>query len=386
MRICKAFTAVPVLMLALFVAMAQADDRAIKRRTDAADGPEKRYALIIGNGDYSVGRLKKILVRDVYLARSSGYDESKPGDGWLTVKANVPGAEVWVNDSKYGKAPLTLKMVENVEYRIRVTAVGYEPYTKRVVMKPDEDRKVNALLEGVTNSLGMAFVWIEPGSFMMGSPEDEPGRNDDETQHWVTLTKGFYMGTTEVTRGQWQALMEENPSEFEDCGDDCPVENVTWDGVQEFIQKLNRRDRANYRLPTEAEWEYAARAGTTTPFSYGIGLSKCQANCAGRDLLRGCGKGEYRRQTIPVGSLNAPNAWGLHDMHGNVWELCADWYGEYPTGAVIDPVGPDSGENHVLRGGSLANFARDCRSAIRIRDIPMDRFFYVGFRLVRSSP
>ena len=188
----------------------------------------------------------------------------------------------------------------------------------------------------------------------MGSPPDEPGRFDSETQHRVTLTRDFFMGTTEVTQGQWKAVMGNNPSHFDECGDDCPVEKVSWDDVQEFIKKLSRMDGREYRLPTEAEWEYAARAGTTTPFTYGRCLSTDQANYDGNYPLSGCDKGEYRKRTIPVGSLDAPNAWGLHDMHGNVWEWCQDWYGNYPSGSVTDPTGPSSGSTGSFAAGAGA--------------------------------
>jgi len=236
----------------------------------------------------------------------------------------------------------------------------------------------------ITNSIGMKFVYIQPGSFMMGSPESEPKRDDDEKQHKVRLTKGFHMQTTEVTQGQWKAVMGSNPSGFKDCGNDCPVEQVSWNDVQKFIKKLNKKEKSDkYRLPTEAEWEYAARAGTSTAFSFGKCLSTDQANYDGRYPLKNCPKGEYRRKTLPVASF-APNAWGLHDMHGNVWEWCQDWYGEdYPSGAVTDPGGPSTGSVRVLRGGSWRNGAGYCRAAVRYRDTPDVRFRSIGFRLVR---
>lgn len=237
----------------------------------------------------------------------------------------------------------------------------------------------------VTNSIGMEFVYIQPGTFKMGSPPNESGRDNDERQHRVTLTKGFYMQTTEVTQRQWKAVMGSNPSKFKNCGDDCPVETVSWDDVQEFIRKLNRREGGNkYRLPTEAEWEYAARAGTDTPFAFGHCLSTDQANYNGNNPLSGCSKGVYRKGTISVASFQ-PNSWGLYDMHGNVWEWCQDWFGNYPLGSITNPTGPFGGSYRVNRGGGWYSFAWYCRSANRDRLSPGGRGNFLGFRLLRTA-
>jgi len=240
----------------------------------------------------------------------------------------------------------------------------------------------------ITNSIGMKFVYIEPGSFDMGSPSDEPERYDNETQHKVTLTQGYYMQTTEVTQKQWRSVMGDNnnPSKFKECGDKCPVEKVSWNDVQKFIKKLNKKEGVStYRLPTEAEWEYAARAGTTTPFSLGDGkcLSTDQANYRGTHPMPGCPKGEYREETVPVASFQ-PNGWGLYDMHGNVYEWCQDWYGDYPNGSVTNPVGPRVGEDRVMRGGGWNDLGRFVRSADRYWDVPGDRWHNIGFRLARG--
>jgi len=238
--------------------------------------------------------------------------------------------------------------------------------------------KAQATAKPIVNALGMRFVPIPPGSFVMGSPPDEPGRDDDERQHRVTLSRGFHMQTTEVTQGQWKAVMGDNPSGFRACGDDCPVEGLSWDMVQAFIDKLNRLEPGKrYRLPTEAEWEYAARAGSAGPFATGDCLSTAQANYNGEHPLPGCAKGTFRQGPMPVASF-APNAWGLYDMHGNVWELCQDWYGEYPRGEVTDPKGPPTGSHRVVRGGSWRFHASFARSANRFRNIRD----FTGFRLV----
>jgi formylglycine-generating enzyme required for sulfatase activity len=219
-------------------------------------------------------------------------------------------------------------------------------------------------------------VYISPGTFMMGSPESEEDRDNDEDRHEVTLTQGYYLQTTEVTQGQWQAVMGDNPSYFESCGADCPVEMVSWDDIQEFIKELNQRDSDyQYRLPTEAEWEYAARAGSETRFGFGDSDETLKEYAWFKD--------NSGRETHPV-SEKRPNKWGLYDMHGNVYEWCQDRYGDYPTGSVTDPQGPSSGAYRVLRGGSWYYGARNCRSAIRLRSSPDDRYDDDGFRLTAS--
>ncbi len=242
----------------------------------------------------------------------------------------------------------------------------------------------------ITNALGMEFVYIEPGTFMMGSPEDEPGRRGNETQHEVTLTQSYYIQTTPVTQGQWKAVMGDNPSYFENCGSDCPVEFVSWFDAQEFIAALNQQGATTgYVLPTEAQWEYAARADSTTAFANG----PITETGSGYDpVLDRMGWYFYNSQvnyspamqgkgTHPVAQKD-PNAWGLYDMHGNVWEWVADWYGSYPTTAVVDPTGPAWSNFRVMRGGSWNYFAWSCRSAYRDYINPGIRFSYIGFRLV----
>jgi len=237
----------------------------------------------------------------------------------------------------------------------------------------------------ITNSIGMKFVYIPPGTFMMGSPKDDPERTDNEKQHKVTLTEGFYMQTTEVTQGQWKAIMGSNPSHFKDCGDNCPVEQVSWNDIQVFIGKLNQKEGAGYRLPTEAEWEYAARAGTDTPFAFGKCLSTDQANYNGSLPLKGCVTGSERGKTVSVGSFS-PNAWGLYDMHGNVYEWVRDyWKEDYPSGTVTDPTGHISGKERVLRGGSWNFDAQNCRSAVRNSASPGRRDRIIGLRLMHSE-
>jgi sulfatase modifying factor 1 len=233
--------------------------------------------------------------------------------------------------------------------------------------------------EPFTNSLGMKFVWIPPGNFVMGSPMEEKERRSDESQHKVTLTKGFYMGVYTVTQEQYETVMGNNPSRIKD-EKNLPVEQVSWDDCQEFVKKLWEKDKKLYRLPTEAEWEYCCRAGTKTPFSFGETISTEQANYRG-DFVYGNGKkGVDRKRTTPVGGFPA-NAWGLHDMHGNVLQWCEDWYGEYHKNDVIDPQGPEKGESRVLRGGSWFDDPRFCRSAFRNWDVPGTRIGIYGLRV-----
>ena len=225
-----------------------------------------------------------------------------------------------------------------------------------------------------TNSIGMKFVWIPPGNFVMGSPKEEKERQPDESQHRVTLTKGFYMGVYAVTQEQWQGVMGNNPSEFKGKKN-LPVEQVSWDDCQVFIKKLKEKDKKQYRLPTEAEWEFACRSGTATPYYFGETISTDQANFNGESI-----QGLFRKNSLPVGSFPA-NRWGLHDMQGNVWQWCQDWHGDYPQKDAVDPQGPDAGQFRELRGGSWINHHHYCRSGCRLGRLPGLRSNNLGFRL-----
>ncbi|MFM7129761.1 MAG: formylglycine-generating enzyme family protein, partial [bacterium] len=239
----------------------------------------------------------------------------------------------------------------------------------------------------ITNSIGMKLKLIPAGTFIMGSPIEEDGADDDEEEHKVTLSKDYYLGIYEVTQGQYEQVMGNNPSHFQKRvlkkrdSSMYPVEQVSWNDAVEFCERLSslpeeKKAGRVYRLPTEAEWEYAFRAGSKTAFTFG-------------DNANGLGAyawfvGNSEGQTHPVGEKK-PNAWGLYDMHGNVWEWCSDWYGAYPKQTVTDPVGPREGSDRVFRGGGWSRDATDCRSAIRYGIIPTigDRDF--GFRVALSS-
>jgi formylglycine-generating enzyme len=225
-----------------------------------------------------------------------------------------------------------------------------------------------------------AFRWIAPGAFLMGSPEDEPERYSNETQHQVTLTQGYWLADSTCTQALWRAVMGNNPSHFQD-NENNPVEQVSWNDAQQCIEKLKGLiPNLNARLPTEAQWEYACRAGKTTPFSFGENITPKQVNYEGNYPYARGETGLYRKKTVPVKSL-PPNPWGLYEMHGNVWEWCSDWYGDYPLAPIVDPMGPSQGAARVLRGGSWIGDGGRTRSANRRRLGPGNRSGHIGFRL-----
>ena len=229
---------------------------------------------------------------------------------------------------------------------------------------------------------GIEFVKIPPGEFLMGSTSRH-ARDDEKPVTRVRISKGFYLGKTEVTQSQWQAVMGDNPSYSKDGGDDSPVESVSWTDVQKFIGKVNARSvGGRYRLPTEAEWEYAARAGTTTD-TYAGNVTEPNGNdpTVNRIAWYRANSGGRPQQ---VGQ-KAPNEFGLYDMLGNVWEWVEDWYGHYPGGAATDPAGPGSGSARVIRGGNWDLIAGDCRSANRFRFLPGFGVHILGFRLLREE-
>ncbi|HEX8916356.1 MAG TPA: formylglycine-generating enzyme family protein, partial [Humisphaera sp.] len=228
------------------------------------------------------------------------------------------------------------------------------------------------------NSIGIEFVRISPGSFDMGSGAGEPGRAADEGSHRVTLTRPFYLATTKVSQRQWERVMGANPSHFR--GPDLPVDQATWEEAAEFCRRLGAAEGRAYRLPTEAEWEYAARAGTTTPFGVGATIGSETANFDARVQSALSVGGEYRARTTPVAAF-AQNAWGLRDMQGNLCEWCSDWYGAYADGPVVDPTGPVTGTERVCRGGSWDMIPRHCRAANRGKCPQGYRTYRIGVRV-----
>jgi len=248
-------------------------------------------------------------------------------------------------------------------------------------------------VEGRFGSATQRLRWLPAGEFWMGSPEDEPERFEDERRHRVVLTQGLWLADTACTQALWQAVLGENPSRFSNDPEN-PVEQVSWlDITQRFLPALNALvPGLQATLPTEAQWEYACRAGTDTPYWFRAQVTTAQVNYDGDYPYAGGPKGEYREHTVRVKALPA-NGWGLHQMHGNVWEWCEDVMGEYPEVAAIDPRGPlvephpggaVSGRRRVLRGGGWLGIGGNCRSAYRYANGPVERHDYFGFRLARG--
>jgi formylglycine-generating enzyme required for sulfatase activity len=260
----------------------------------------------------------------------------------------------------------------------------------------------------IESSIGMKLAYIPPGEFMMGSPKIEQDQaikhgaardyfRAESPQHKVKISKGFYLGVYTVTQVEYEKVMGNNPSWFSASGDGkkevagldtrhFPVERVSWDEAKEFCKKLSAKEGKEYRLPTEAEWEYACRAETTTPFHFGESISTDQANYNGESVFGSGMKGENRKRTMKAGSFPA-NEWGLHDMHGNVFQWCEDlfdmdYYGDSPA---MDPLNVTKGTSRVFRGGCWVNHARSCRSAFRDSRAPGFRNGVLGFRVVHSS-
>ncbi|AFZ02386.1 formylglycine-generating enzyme family protein [Calothrix sp. PCC 6303] len=249
-----------------------------------------------------------------------------------------------------------------------------------------EQKEAKYLVEDLGNGVTLEMVQIPRGTFMMGSPKTEAGRYDNESpQHQVTVP-AFLMGKYLVTQSQYQIIMETNPARFK--GKNRPVEKVSWDDAVKFCEKLSQRTGKTYRLPSEAEWEYACRAGTATPFYFGETITTDLVNYDGNSSYASVSTGVCRRETTEVGKL-PPNAFGLYDMYGNVWEWCQDtWHSNYNNAPSDGSAWIDNNhhQSQVLRGGSWDNYAVNCRSAFRSYYYPIYNFDMVGFRLVCGVP
>ena len=272
-----------------------------------------------------------------------------------------------------------LKGLLEGEYTIIAKAEGHKTYKKNIIISEKEITNFKAIMEEgsdaspslITNSIEMEFILIEAGTFQMGS---NSGESDEKPIHTVNITKDYYIGKYEVTQGEWKKVMGSNPSYFK--GDNLPVERVSWNDVQEFIEKLNQKEGTyKYRLPTEAEWEYASRGGNKSR-----GYKYSGSNSIGEVAEY---EGNNDKSTKPVGGKKA-NELGIHDMTGNVWEWCSDWYssGYYSSSLSTDPTGPTSGSYRVLRGGSWYYYASYCRVAFRLYYCPSFSYYYCGFRIV----
>jgi formylglycine-generating enzyme required for sulfatase activity len=323
------------------------------------------------------------------------------------VQAQAPVITVLGRNGELVCTNLLPGSVASVEWAAAVTGPWTNSWTDLAAVTADTNGAIRVSVPMFYRVLGVpaltAFppfpapsnmVWIAPSTFAMGSPATEPARNTDETQHPVTLTKGFCLGKHEVTQAEYLAVRGNNPSYFP--GDlSRPVEMVSWNDAVAYCAALTTRERNagrlpagyGYRLPTEAEWEYACRAGTTTPFHYGNELRSGMANFYGYYEYRVGNPsyynaaGIYLARTTSVGNY-APNGWGLYDLHGNAWEWCQDWYGTYPSGSVRDPQGAPTGSVRVIRGGDWNYNASGCRSALRYGYAPANRDNRIGFRLV----
>jgi formylglycine-generating enzyme required for sulfatase activity len=290
-------------------------------------------------------------------------------------------------DGRFGIAvPSELRERYTIGTGNRVSTVATYGRFRRFGVTADED--IRMPLATVTEPLtGMMLIELPAGRFTMGSASSEIGRNADEAIHDVEITRPFFLGRYEVTQQEWRMVTGASPSHFAACGPRCPVENVTFYDIEQFLAKLNEREPAaaielRYRLPTEAEWEYACRAGTTGPFPTGENITTDEANYNGRFAYASFPGGAFRQRPTPVGSF-PPNRWGLADMHGNVWEWTSDWYGPYPEGdnANSDPHGADTGDKRVIRGGSWSFDGNSARCALRYTHAAKDRGFSLGFRL-----
>ncbi|CAN2043500.1 Sulphatase-modifying factor domain protein [Candidatus Magnetomoraceae bacterium gMMP-1] len=299
-------------------------------------------------------------------------------------------------------------------YQVEFSAANHKPRILWMDVTGKKDVNLEVRLEKYPgpppdffeNSLGMKFKLIEPGNFIMGSPASEKGRNPDEIPHNVILTNGFYIGLTEVSQSQWGSLMGNNPSFFKNCGQDCPVEYVSWEDCQKFIEKLNRQEATNtYRLPTEAEWEYACRAGNQAAlhsgpmniggWNFSIELSQVAwyggNSCVDYVGAYNCSRWPETQYNcgscgIHPGAKKQPNEWGLYDMHGNLYEWCQDIYNEtaYEKHSEKDPIYLEKGPGRVVRGGSWTHYPWLCRSANRDYYLEKSVANYIGFRLVKD--
>jgi eukaryotic-like serine/threonine-protein kinase len=315
----------------------------------------------------------------------------RPEDRFQTARGFYDGLNDLDSPSREQRSAVRKKSIlsELKQPTVHVTpsAPHVTPVTKPVVSRTETRESVIATKSEIaespatefTNSLGMQFRLIPAGKFLMGSPGNEKGRSSDELQHEVILTRPFYLGIYPVTQGEYERVMGRNPSHFK--GDRHPVECVSWEDAMAYIERLNSIHEEKslgrrYRLPTESEWEYACRAGSTSAYCFGAEESRL-----GDYAWYGSNSGS---ETHPVGKKK-PNAWGLHDMHGNVWEWCSDWYGDYPGVTVTDPTGPKDGLLRVHRGGGWSGGAAYCRSSCRSWYDPSSRFLSLGFRLALSS-
>ncbi|MDP6506998.1 MAG: formylglycine-generating enzyme family protein, partial [Planctomycetota bacterium] len=345
---------------------------------DAAIEPEETIEYVLGVNNRGTPEVQNV---SATLISSAEFIEFLPGEDRLRFRSIAGKSERALaasyvfevaEEDSINATQFDFKLMTRAQCRGLVYS-WIRPYTEKLLLSPEKLKALQdrspARADGpkkFKNSIGMEMVLIPAGEFQMGSNEFDA----EKPIHTVKITKPFHMSSTEVTQAQYEAVMGKNPSSFK--GKDLPVETISWEEAVEFCKKLSWKEKKSYRLPTEAEWEYACRSGTKTKFSFGDSENNL---------------GDYAwywqnsdRKTHPVGEKKS-NAWGLFDMHGNVWEWCSDRYGEYPSGTVTDPTGHNTDRFRVIRGGGWCNSSRACRSAIRARCRPAFRFGFLGFRV-----
>ena len=335
---------------------------------------------------HTSGKLTKT-INSTPAAQSYTLPAPTPITGALTITSIPLMAEVSLDGNPAGRTPLDLKNIITGGHTISISKAGYNTYTQSVVIAEGKTTTLNATLTKqavatptaptttTTATPNIEMVFVKGGTFTMGATAEQgsDASSNEKPTHSVKLSD-FYIGKYEVTQAQWKAIMGTNPSNWK--GDNLPVENVSWNDVQEFITKLNAQTGKKYRLPTEAEWEYAARGGNQSK-GYKYSGSNSISNIAWYDA-------NSNKMTHIVGQ-KSPNELGIYDMSGNVWEWCQDWLGNYSSSFQTNPIGPSSGSYRVLRGGSWSYVARTCRVSIRGYSKPADRYNRHGFRLALSA-
>ena len=307
--------------------------------------------------------------------QSYALDAPTPITGSIDITSTPAMADIYVDDNKVGTTPMKVKNQLVGEHTIKVSMVGYADFTRKITIEEGKTATLNAELTkggGDAYIAGFEMVYVTGGTFTMGATAEQGSDvySDEKPTHSVTLSD-YYIGKYEVTQAQWRAVMGSNPSEWK--GDNLPVENVSWNDIQEFIKKLNAQTGKKFRLPTEAEWEYAARgANQSKGYKYSGSNSISEVSWY---------TDNSSSDVHPVGQ-KSPNELGIYDMSGNVWEWCSDWYGSYSSSSQTNSTGPSSGSYRVLRGGSRRSSAGACRVSIRHYDAPDDRNSHFGFRLV----
>ncbi len=323
------------------------------------------------------------------------FNELAAIQGNLSVNYKPFGADVYIDGKKIGQSPRVFNGLLVGNHKVEIKKDGYGTDSKQVNILEGQTATLAGMLSTntsssvalgaslsgntitipVKNGISIDMVRVEAGTFTMGATQEMkyPWDNEKPT-HKVTLTNDYYIGKYEVTQALWQAVMGKNPSEFK--GESLPVENVSWNDCQEFLSKLNIMTGKTFRLPTEAEWEYAARGGKKSR-GYQYSGSNNISDVAWYDSNSG-------NKTHTVGSKQA-NELGIYDMSGNVWEWCQDWYKGYSSSSQVNPTGANSGSNRVFRGGSWFDAARSCRSSCRSNNTPVTRYYFFGLRLVLSE-